>query len=1281
MSPWLLDTGAAISVIDVHAIPGGLQGLHRIGTDTPEVASASGHPLPAIGTYNLPLKLGSQTFWQEVAVLEKLDSKAILGIDFLNKHNVIINLGKGTISVAGESGDVTAAAVAEIKFPHVFAREHFQMQEVFSLNSAADVTIHPMSEKLVSVTHSNKENRPATCLAKGPGIIEAIVNLTLDEPAKISFRNETDTEIKIFKNEKIAVAMPLNCEVKMLRPKACARPVYTCSPVKEKYLREQLKLDHLSQQEKNELMTVILRNHDVFSAFKMDVGRATALPHKIQLTDRAPVHVKQFRIPWAHQEFLNGYINDLLKAGVIEPSRSAFNAPLFCVPKGTDGKGLRLVLDYRRLNEKTVEDKYVMREVQECIDEVGRNGSKVFSALDLTAGFYQQELEPRSRPYTAFTLPGRGRFQFATSSMGLTGAPSSFSKMMDLTIEGATGLLVYLDDILAHSATFRQHLEVLENCFARLRRMGLKLNPGKCSFIAKEVPYLGFVLTAQGVKPSAHKGKAIREFPEPNSIKKVREFLGLTNYFRRLIPRYSLLSARLSRLLTKAAGWKGGALPPDARQAFSQLKERLLSAPVLAYPSPNRPFIVTTDASTGSADQSEPGGIGAVLSQIDPVTGEERAVDYASRSLKPFEKNYSAFMLEMSAASWAMEHYNHYLYGNFFYLDCDHRPLEKLSARQTKTLNRLQELMLKFNFKIRYKKGKENAAADALSRNPIEEIKTIGLSEKDLRRLQATDGFCEAIRAFRNSKMLPKDKKQRGFVLRNARKCFEKEGLLMFRLHRTGRLPKEVLILPKDLRDIVFKACHTHMFSGHFGAEKTMLKILENYWWPTIVADVTDQVQRCLTCAMAKRPNQYKKRHAPFTSLRVPDAPNQRIHIDLFGPLKTSESGKKYVLSISDAFSKRVILVGLPDKTAETVAKAIFENYICKHSCPATIVSDRGREFCANLSEQFFKLMGIKHSKTASYHPQMNSCAEVFNKEIQKYMRVIMDNGDTLDWEKYLAPLELSYNTMVHKSTLVSPFYLTFLQEPRLPFFDPEQEKTLYTDDYPSACMARLRVTHRLAAANQQQSNESSLAQRNKGAQHVEFRPDQAVLIAFPVKELHGNPKLKKPYAKGYVIHEKLGDYTYIVRNINTGRRYTVHADLIRDSPENSTVGPLETAVHNQQHQQKPKVKREEVECGVEAEYSGDEDNDREERVLPPFSRSDEEIQSNHSDTSFESADEEIRSPQVARPGTSKKAGRPPTRVRQPSPRPTRITRSRGKVAEEPLVPRFPLEYKKGRKK
>ena len=1286
---WLLDTGAAISVVDKELIPKGVTSLKKTNT-APLITSASGHKLPVLGIYEVPLDIGGRSFLQKMAVLEQLEAKAILGVDFLQTHQAIIDLGTKALMVPPSKGLVPVSVAEIIMNLEVLATEKIRK---FPLLCFKDQVIPPMTERMVPVTHDNVESQ-VNGIAKGPGIVEAIISLEPGTTSNISFRNETDKEIRMFRKEKIAVAQRLQEDVMEVKPikRTISPPAFTCMRDKEKYLREKIDLTHLKEAERKALWKLILRNHDAFSGSKMDLGHATVVKHRIRLTDPRPIHVKQFRIPWAHTEFVNDYVKDLLEKDCIEPSTSSFNAPCFCVPKGPEGKKLRLVLDFRKLNEKTIEDKYIIREVQDCIDEVGRNGSRVFSSLDLTAGFYQQEVEPGSRHMTAFTLPGRGRFQFKRLPMGLRGSPASFSKLMSRVLEEnldqgpnklehgskhqgpPKGLIVYLDDILAHAATFEAHLEVLEECFKRLRRFNLKLNPEKCQFMTSEVPYLGFLLTPQGIKPSKTKAKAVREFPEPRTIRQIREFLGLTNYFRRLIRGYAMKAGKLTRLLTKEAGWPGGALPPDAREAFEELKKNLCEAPILAYPSPNREFIVTTDASTGSADQKEPGGIGAVLSQVDPERGEV-IIDYASRSLRPFEKNYSAFMLEAAAASWGLDHWYVYLYNApKITLYCDHKPLEKLTSRQTKTLNRLQEQMMRFNFIIKYKEGKENVVADSLSRNPVDELKTLGLGNSDLRKLQASDEFCKAVEEFQESGQLPKDKKNRAYVQREANKCFRKEGVWYYQLQRRGRLPKHVMILPRDLRGIVFDAFHTHMFAGHSGAEKTTWKIQECYWYPAMAVDVIDRVNNCLTCAMSKRSPQYKKRHAPYATYQVPDRPNQQIHIDLFGPLKTSESGKKFILVMSDQFSKLATIAGLPNKEAETVARAIFEKYICRFSVPEKIITDNGGEFCSRITEELYRLLGTKHVKTAVYRPQSNTYAEVFNKEIQKYLKTIMEDGNTLDWEKYLAPLELAYNTGIHSASLHSPFFLTFLHEPRLPFFDAGQQKTLYTDDYATDCIARLRATYRLVQSNIEESNRVNQDQHNKGAKHVEFSVGERILVAFPFKELKEgrkqNKKLTRPYSDGFVIDEKIGEYTYVIRNVTNGRRHTVHADLLKARPSKASAAEA-SAIAKQTETGKQQLKSRR---GVQAEsyvtwkpaadpLHGDEREDEQsDETASEFSDISITEEENLQDLQDTTSDKEAE----GQPSASMEAQK---RIPASSPR---RTRSQGPIEDHPWVSWFP---------
>ena len=732
------------------------------------------------------------------------------------------------------------------------------------------------------------------------------------------------------------------------------------------------------------------------------------------------------------------YVKDLREKGVLEPSRSAFNAPIFCVPK-PGGKGLRIVLDYRRLNEASVEDKYIIREVQDCIDEIGRNESVFFSSMDLTAGFWQQTLEENSREYTAFTVPGMGRLQWTRSPMGLHGSPASFARLMDVVAEGVKGVITYLDDILAHSRTFEEHLGVLRNLFARLRKYNLKLNPAKCNFICKRVPYLGFVLTPGGVLPSEDKTKCIKEFEAPQTVKGIREFTGLCNYFRHFIPSYARVAGKLTKLLTKKGEWKGGELPKEAQEAFEELKHKLCSQPILDFPRPSRQFVLTTDAATGDAEN--PGGLGAVLTQVDPRTGQEKVIAYASRSLKTHERNYSAFLAELTAIVWAIDHFHWYLKGRQFVLQTDHKPLEKMNSRHTKTLNMLQIRLMEYNFIIRHKAGKENAVADFLSRNAervLAELATVGLHTEPMAKLQAQDEFGGMMIKFLRFGELPGDRNKARWIQKTAEQCKMSKGILQI-------MDKEIekIVLPTVLKQEIWQAFHCSQFGGHYGYLKTLARIRKGYWWPRMATEVKQMVEKCGTCRACKNPPGYKKNHAKFQTIEVPDVPNERVHMDLFGPLKVSPRGKKYVLVMTDAFTKYVEVVAIPDKTAEVVAEAFFERWICRYSIPRKVVTDRGWEFCAEFSEKLYKLLDIKHAKTASWHPQANSAAESFNRTMIKYMRVMLEEKDTLDWEQYLAPLMLCYNTAVHKSTSLSPFFLTFLHEPRLPYLDLEEEKDL----------------------------------------------------------------------------------------------------------------------------------------------------------------------------------------------------------------------------------------------
>ncbi|NBR25185.1 MAG: hypothetical protein EBU08_15700, partial [Micrococcales bacterium] len=498
---------------------------------------------------------------------------------------------------------------------------------------------------------------------------------------------------------------------------------------------------------RNKYVSLFLKNHDIFSRNKADLGRANNFEHNIRLKSSLPIYRKQFRIPEAHQESLDKQIDEWVKMGIIEPCFSRYNSPIFIVPK-KDGT-FRFVLDYRALNENSLDDRYNMKDVGECIGEIGRAGSTIFSTMDLTSGFWQLPLEEKSRSLTAFTCPGKGQFCYKVLSMGLKGGPGSFQRMMELTMSGISNVIVYIDDLLAHTATHENHLKTLQLIFNRLRNVNIKLNPDKCEFGATSVQYLGFRLTPEGILPGKDKLQAVRDMKPPTNVTEVRQFLGLCNYFRTHVRNFSAIQAPLSFLTSKKAGWRGGPLPPDAKASFNKLKEALISEPVVAYPRQDRQFHLYVDAATGGTNNS--GGFGAILGQPDDH-GNLKVVAYASKSLKDHERNYTPYIAELSAAAWAIDHFDIYLRGRKFVLYTDHKPMVVKKAIHQKTLNRLEEKMGMYDFELVYKKGKD-MPADVLSRKTVNAIN----GESSYITAAQNDVFCQDIERYLLSQTLPSD--------------------------------------------------------------------------------------------------------------------------------------------------------------------------------------------------------------------------------------------------------------------------------------------------------------------------------------------------------------------------------------------------------------------------------------------------------------------------------------------------------------------------------------------
>jgi hypothetical protein len=877
---------------------------------------------------------------------------------------------------------------------------------------------------------------------------------------------------------------------------------------------------------------VIKRNHQAVSRHTFDLGRTQTLMHKITLKTDEPVYVKQFKIPEAHRVEVEKHVHEWLKLGVIQPYRSKFNSPLFVVPKKNGG--LRLVQDFRALNAQTHVDKYSMLDVTECIAEVGKSGSGLFTTIDLTAGFWQMLLHPKSRPYTAFTVPGRGQFQWITSPMGLLGCPASFQQLMETVVKGIPNVLVYIDNLLIHSETHEEHLQILDSLLQQLIQHGIKINLEKCIFASKEVNYLGFRLTEEGIKPGPDKLKVVKEAKPPESVCEVRQFLGLCNFFRSHVRNFAQVSAPLTALTKKECQWKKGTMPSEALQLFRELQSHLCSEPVVAYPRRDRLYALITNAALG--DEVRPGGLGAILTQMTP-TGEHHVIAYASRKMQKHEKNYTPFLLEMQAALWGMDHFCTYLKGRHFTLFTDHKPLEKLEKRHTRTLNRLQEAMNIFDLEVVYKKGSE-MHADFLSRN----VTVLSWDSQKLIEEQEQDPLIKAMKEFLLHKELPSDEKCRMLIKHFSDECFLENDLVWRRIKRKGETDQVVIMLPQTQISHVLKEAHGHLLSGHDGLLKTKERISQCYYWPGMDKDIQDHLQSCHKCQIRK----VNDTPSPtlLTPLPQPTEPNQRIHADLFGPLKISGNNKKYILCMTDAFTKYVELVAVENKEASTVGSAIFERWICRYGSPLEIITDQGKEFCNQLSDDLYRHLQVTHSHMSPHHPACNSQAEVANKTIAKYLSsVVSDN--TLNWELYIAPLMLSYNTSFHRSIKNTPHYLTYGLEARLPsFMTTDLRRKFYGENSSDEIVQRLLYARDVARRHNEEASDQYRQQYDQKAEPHSYQLQQLVLLD-EHSFLHKNAKLAPKWSGPHRIIRLKGE-SNVELQLRTGRKLIVHVNRLK---------------------------------------------------------------------------------------------------------------------------------------
>ena len=859
---------------------------------------------------------------------------------------------------------------------------------------------------------------------------------------------------------------------------------------------------NLKEEEAFELHKLLNDYNSVFAS-KKKINVTSNVKHRIIVDkDTQPIHQAPYRVSPAQREIIQKQVTEMVEDGIIQPSDSPWASPIILVRKKNGA--WRFCIDFRKLNSVTKKDVYPLPRIDDTLDLL--SGSSYFSTLDLAQAFWQIELAPEDREKTAF-ITGEGLYEFRRMPFGLVNAPATMQRLINSVLKSERWkiCLTYLDDIIVFSKTFSEQVERLETVLKALQKANLQLQKTKCKFAYKEVVFLGHLISEKGISPDPAKTDTIEKFPPPKNIKQVRSFLGLASYYRRFIKNFSSIAHPLNELLKKdnAFCWT-----EKCQKAFQELKEKLITPPILIHFNDKLPIFLYTDAS-GFA-------IGAVLAhKIDNI---EHVVAYISHSLNKHEQNYPITEKECLAIVYSVEKFKPYLYGRHFTVVTDHHPLCYLNSTRSPSgrLSRWAVRLSEYSFDILHKKGECHKNADCLSRYPTTTFEyapddhlVYSLENVDLISSQNQDEWCARLK----SKLTPKQKKHGFIVIDN----------ILYRMVPTNEGQKQLLCLPLSLVDDICKEFHDSPLSGHLGVKRTFQKIRSRFYRPKLPMLVQKYVQSCHICQRRNTPPLAPQGFLQSSPL---SDPFEVVSIDFLGPLTQTSRQNRHIIVLTDLGTRWAIAKAVRDATAENVSKFLLESVFLKHGFPKQLISDRGTQFLSQIVENLLKQLSVKHTPTTSYHPQCNGLCERFNKTLCDILSKYVNENQN-NWDVLIPYALFAYNTAKQDSTNETPFRLVYGRDPILPIDNtlnlPNNNKEIRN----SIDKIRKEVKDRLERSNIEQS-----IHYDKKRRSYEYAIGDLVLVYMPTREVGKSTKLLSRWVGPFSVLKKTSPVNYQLKDV-----------------------------------------------------------------------------------------------------------------------------------------------------